>query len=73
MRAARERFARGEIGEEEFSRLKEGLKKNGRRADRFPFEWLGGGDRALETARLRLARGELSLEEFETLKKALQG
>lgn len=68
---ARERFARGEIGEDEFGRLRDTLKRTVR-GERSPLEWFGGGDRALELARMRLARGELNAEEFETLRKALQ-
>ncbi len=64
---ARERLARGEIGEDEFNRLKSTFKRG------FRGEGWFGGDRALEHARMRLAQGELSVEEFETIRKALGG
>ncbi len=64
---ARERLARGEIGEDELNRLKSTFKRG------FRGEGWFGGDRALEHARMRLAQGELSVEEFETIRKALGG
>lgn len=68
--AARERFAKGEIGREEYERIKAGLEREQGHEDWKPF-W--HRDSALEVARARFARGEITLEEFEAIKQGLQG
>jgi hypothetical protein len=79
-RVLRERLAKGEIGEDEYARLKGQLGRNGAstgganggggRFESSPLGWLRGDD-ALELARLRLARGEISADEFETIRRVL--
>lgn len=72
----RERLARGEISQDEYSRLKTQLGGNGGdgngggRPEGGPLGWLRSDD-ALETARMRLARGEITADEFETLRRVL--
>lgn len=77
----RERLARGEVGEDEYARLKAQLGGNGNgggggygngspRPEGGPLGWLRG-DSALEVARLRLAKGEITPDEFETLRRVL--
>ena len=79
----RERLAKGEIGEDEYARLKAQLGGNngsgnanggssgdGGRPEGGPLSWLRG-DNALETARLRLAKGEITPDEFETIRRVL--
>ncbi|RIH88105.1 SHOCT domain-containing protein [Calidithermus roseus] len=69
LKAARERFAKGEISREEYERIKAGLEQ-----EQAPDDWktFWHRDSALEVARLRFARGEITLEEFEVIKKGLQ-
>lgn len=76
---ARERLARGQIGTEEFEKLRAGLERESTGAADFD---AGAGDvgprssrrdRATEVARLRFASGEISQEEFAALKQALGG
>lgn len=64
----RERLAKGEITDDEFSRLKAQAK--GSDEDFGPMGWFRG-DRALETARLRLARGEITPDEYDAIRRAL--
>jgi putative membrane protein len=72
MQLARERFARGEMNQEQFETIKAGLEK-----DQFsempsrPKNW-PHSDGALELARMRFAKGEISLEDYEAIKKGLQ-
>ena len=80
----RERLAKGEIGEDEYARLKaqlggdngstngtSGNSSNGDgRPEGGPLSWLRG-DNALETARLRLAKGDITPDEFETIRRVL--
>lgn len=78
----RERLARGEISEDEYTRLKSQLGGNGSngggngsyngpsRPEGGPLGWLRGDD-ALGVARLRLAKGEISADEFETIRRVL--
>ena len=81
----RERLAKGEIGEDEYARLKAqlggdnggssggsngGSSGNSGRSEGSPLSWLRG-DNALETARLRLAKGEITPDEFETIRRVL--
>ena len=80
----RERLAKGEIGEDEYARLKAQLGgdnsgTNGNsgnasneheRPEGGPLSWLRG-DNALETARLRLAKGDITPDEFETIRRVL--
>jgi uncharacterized membrane protein len=77
-RVMKERFAKGEIGEDEYTRLKSTLGAQGasgtsgdsRRPEGNPLSWLKG-DNALETARLRLAKGEITPDEFDTIRRVL--
>lgn len=78
----RERLAKGEISEDEYTRLKSQLGGNGSngggngsyngpaRPEGGPLGWLRGDD-ALGVARLRLAKGEISADEFETIRRVL--
>jgi len=86
-RVLRERLAKGEIGEDEYARLKGQLGGNGGSSSgsnsgsnssangggRFEGGPLSWlrGDDALELARLRLARGEISADEFEAIRRVL--
>ncbi len=67
-KALRERLAKGDITDEEFSRLKASAVKSDE--DAGPMSWLRG-DRALETARLRLAKGEITPDEYDAIRRAL--
>jgi putative membrane protein len=83
----RERLARGEINEDEYTRLKahlgnghggggNGAGKGGPNTHSTPRAEGGPlswlrGDSALELARLRLAKGEITPDEFETLRRVL--
>lgn len=75
---ARERLARGQIGTEEFEKLRAGLA-DGSEAGVGADDSGGHGygprrprrDRATEVARLRFASGEISQEEFAAIKQAL--
>lgn len=66
---ARERFARGDISQEEYERIKSNLGA-AKRPEGNPFGFMRGGD-PLDIARLRLAKGEITPEEFNTLKTLL--
>ena len=79
----RERLAKGEVTEDEYTRLKDKLSENGEnggangssnangsRSEGKPLGWLGG-DNALEVARLRLAKGEITPDEYETIRRVL--
>ncbi len=70
MQTARERFAKGEVNQEEFETIKTGLAKDQPQEPTQPWkDW--SNDSALELARLRCAKGEITLEEFEAVKKTL--
>ncbi len=77
METARERFARGEVTQEQYESIKTGLQneraKEAREA-REDWNWKGWWhrDNALEVARMRFARGEISLEELEAIKRGLE-
>ncbi|HEX7004003.1 MAG TPA: SHOCT domain-containing protein [Trueperaceae bacterium] len=72
--AARERFARSEIGSEEYEAISKGLRQDEDRRSGPSFgNWFDGRDRALELARMRFAKGEIGLEEFERIRKGLAG
>ena len=83
----RERLAKGDIGEDEYARLKAKLGENGEgggsngnanggpngNGNRSEGGPLGWlrGDNALEVARLRLAKGEITPDEYETIRRVL--
>ncbi len=69
-RVMRERLAKGEIGEDEFNRLKTQAAAPSSDEESGPLGWLKG-DRALETARLRLAKGEITPDEYSAIRRAL--
>ena len=73
VQVARERFARGEMNQEQFETVRAGLEKEQtpETPPHFARAW-GHSDAALELARLRFAKGEISLEEYEAIKKGLQ-
>lgn len=72
----RERLAKGEISQDEFTRLRGQVndapsgETNRGRPEAGPLGWLRGDD-ALEVARLRLAKGEINADEFEGIRRAL--
>lgn len=68
LKVARERFASGEIDEDSYQKIKDGLRVEVSEDGHWK---RSKHDSALELARLRFARGELSPEEFEAVKKAL--
>lgn len=75
---ARARFARGDIGTEEFQSIRRALREEDARQEERawgPPSWTRGwgGDRALDIARERLARSEITPEQYETIRKGLQG
>jgi putative membrane protein len=71
MQTARDRFARGEMDQEQFETVKTGLAKE--QPQEPTQSWKGWSqDSALELARMRFAKGEITLEEYETIKKGLQ-
>ncbi|MBA2667294.1 MAG: SHOCT domain-containing protein [Trueperaceae bacterium] len=73
LHVARERYARGEISEEQYEGLRTGLRGgDGGGTGRGP-EWLPWNrDAPTEVARLRFARGEISAEEYQALARTLR-
>ena len=74
LETARGRFARGEIGSEEFESIRRTLREDEARHEERSPGWAGrwGGDRALDIARERLARSEITPEQFETIRRGLR-
>lgn len=71
---ARGRFARGDIGGEEFESIRRTLREEEARHEERSPAWAGrwGGDRALDIARERLARSEITPEQYDTIRKGLR-
>lgn len=77
METARERFAKGEVTQEQYETIKTGLENERAKEVREPREdwnWKNWWhrDNALEIARMRFARGEISLEEYKAIKRGLE-